>query len=362
MNPDLTRFTPRAILILQLKQIGDVLLMTPVAELLARRFPDAAIHVLTEKKCVPVLENNPHISVIHPLDTKKLSTLPREVAFYWRLTRQNRFDMVVDLQQTPRCRWVAAFSGAPVRITHEAPWYTAWLYTHRVPVQKMYASAMKARVLEPLGIRWNGEKPRLYLTENERNAASVYLASLGYDAARHTLVTVDPTHRRETRRWPGEHYAALLDAAFEADPSLRFFMLYGPGEEEEVRAVTANCRHPEALLVPDRVISLRESAACIEAAVLHFGNCSAPRHMAVALDTPTLTVLGSTGKGWTFPSPENDHVLLGLPCQPCNKNTCPDKNRQCLYGLTPRMVLPVFLEKTARAREKGKPEAKRSAV
>ena len=51
----------RKILVCQLRQIGDVILTTPALELLRRRFPAAEIHVLTEKKCLPVLEHNPHI-------------------------------------------------------------------------------------------------------------------------------------------------------------------------------------------------------------------------------------------------------------------------------------------------------------
>lgn len=347
MSIDLTHFVPRKILICQLKQIGDVLLMTPVPELLARRFSGAEIHVFTEKKCMPVLENNPHIHTIWPLEPKKLPTLLQEIEYYWRVARQG-FDLVVDLQQTPRCRWVTGFSGARARLTYEAPWYTAWLYTHKTRVEKGYASAMKAAVLAPLGIHWEGEKPRIYLTEEERAGAAALLASLGL-RPEHTLVTVDPTHRRETRRWPGEYYARLLDLAAEADPSLRFFLLYGPGEEEELRAVTDACAHKEALLVPDRVISLRESAACIEAASLHLGNCSAPRHMAVAVDTPTLTILGSTGRGWTYPSPDHGHAVLGLPCQPCNQHVCDGKDRQCLKELLPENVLPLLREALFRA-------------
>ena len=45
---DIAALSPRKILVCQLNQIGDVLLMTPSLELLARRFPDAEIHVVTE--------------------------------------------------------------------------------------------------------------------------------------------------------------------------------------------------------------------------------------------------------------------------------------------------------------------------
>ncbi len=110
---DLKTFVPRKILICQLRQIGDVILMTPLPELLKKRFPDSEIHVLTEKKCVPVLEHNPHIDRIWPIDKDKLSSLWKEVVYY-RLVAAQNFDLVVDLQQMPRCRWVVFFSKAPV--------------------------------------------------------------------------------------------------------------------------------------------------------------------------------------------------------------------------------------------------------
>ena len=56
MAVDLATFSPKRILVCQLRQIGDVVLATPSIELLKRRYPDAEIHLLTEKKCAPLLE------------------------------------------------------------------------------------------------------------------------------------------------------------------------------------------------------------------------------------------------------------------------------------------------------------------
>lgn len=336
---DIAALSPRKILLCQLNQIGDVLLMTPSLELLARRFPDAEIHVVTEKKCVPMLEGNPHVARIWPIDKKVLRSLASELAYYWSIARE-KYDLIVDFQQTPRCRWIVGFSRSAVRLTRTPPWYTRWLYSHWSEPERGYAAAMKASVLRPLGITWNGEKPRLYLSDAERNWGVEYLRELGLEEGR-KLVTVDGTHRRATRCWPAASYARLMDMASEADSDLRFLMLYGPGEKEVVDEIVSLTRNKNALLVPDKVCTLREMASCIARADLHFGNCSAPRHIAVALDTPTLTVLGATSSGWTFPSPEHSHVMLGLPCQPCNSNSC--TTIECLTNLTPDMVLPQFL-------------------
>ena len=351
MTPPLL-LKPRRILACQQRQIGDVLLMTPALELLRGRYPEAELHVLTERKCLPMLENNPHVDHIWPLDKAAMPTLAHEVRWYWKVARTG-YDLVVNFQPTlPRLRWVVGFSGATVRLTATPPWYLRPLYTHTVSPSKAYAAAAKVDMLLPLGIVWNGERPRLYLTDAERRAAREILAGSGLEGGQ-ILITLDPTHRQPTRRWPLESYAqliALLDAmALERGFAPRFLPLWGPGEEDDIRTLAqqvAGKGLADRLLVPDRLLSLRESAACIEAAALHLGNCSAPRHMAVAVGTPSCTAMGSTGSEWTCPPREGlepDHLdaCAGLPCQPCEANSCrlsPAPHAPCMEALSPETM------------------------
>lgn len=341
---DIAALSPQRILVCQLRQLGDVILTTPALELLRRRFPAAELHLFTESKCVPLLENNPHVDKVWGLDKKKLTPFPKEIAWYWHVARTG-YDLVVDFQQLPRCRWVVAFSGASVRLAATPPWYTRLLYTHSAPVPEGYAAASKAAILAPLGICWNGERPRLYLTSAERIEAQGLLAATGLLPGQ-TLVTLDPTHRQTTRRWPVRHYVELVRGLCAARPDVRILPLWGPGEEPEIRELVAQL--PEGCCVmPQAMLSLRQMAACIAEAKLHIGNCSAPRHMAVAVDTPSLTVLGSTSHGWTYPSgacggPTHSSLAAELPCQPCDRNTC--SNRRCLEEFDASRVLPVALK------------------
>lgn len=326
-------FAPARILVCQLRQIGDVVLATPAIELLRRRYPFAEVHVLTEQKCTPVLAHNPNITRVWGLDKKKISPLYRELSWYWKLTRIG-FDLVVDFQQLPRCRWVVAFSGATVRLSYTPPWYTRPLYTHSVDALDGYAAMTKASILTPLGIHWRGERPRIYLTPNESTLAHTLLAGLGL-RPEHQLLTIDPTHRQATRRWPLQHYAKLICELAEWDTTLRFLPLWGPGEEKDIRELARLCPS-DRMILPSQMLTLREMAACIAEARLHVGNCSAPRHIAVAVGTPTCTVLGSTSSSWTYPSPEHTDIAANLECQPCNLNSC--SHLSCLNELAPELV------------------------
>ncbi len=338
---DLSAFRPQKILVCQLRQIGDVVLSTPALELLRKRFPDAELHMVTEQKCAPLLYGNPNLDILWELDKKQLSTFAREFSWYWKVARQD-FDLVIDFQQLPRCRWIVGLSGGKVRLSFMPPWYHRPFYNLGVTPSGTYSSQTKVSLLAPLGIEWHGEPPRIYLQEEERQAVRERLKAAGLKEGE-TLVTLAPTHKDPARRWPSGSFAELARLLLSACPAARFLPLWGPGEERTVQdmlqAMTPETRAATILLEdnPD----LRRSAALIEAASLHVGNCSAPRHVAVAVGTPSCTVLGASNDSWTFPSEKHCAVRLGLPCQPCRGDSCADF--RCLSGLEPKRVAEAAL-------------------
>lgn len=337
----------KKILVCQLRQLGDVVLSTPSVELLKKRFPMAQLDFFTEKKCLPLLENNPNINKIWPLDKEQLNSFGKELGYYWGISRQ-QYDLIVDFQQLPRSRWISLFSPGAIRLTYTPPWYNRILYSHWSDPEDGYAGAYKASVLRPLGIEWNGEAPRIYLTDSEKEAAAGLLCRLGFKEGQ-TLISLDITQRHVTRCWPTEHFAKLVTLAVQACKGLRVLPVYGPGERGTIEHLVKLCDdlNPgfsrETLLLPEHMLSLRESAAAISHATLHLGTCSAPRHMAVAVGTPSLGILGAGSNAWTFPSSAHRDVALGLDCQPCNKNSCPI-GIKCLKDLQPEQVLPQFID------------------
>lgn len=206
------------------------------------------------------------------------------------------------------------------------------LYTHRVPPTRAYAVEIKKRLLAPLGIESRWSRPEVFLTSDEAQWGRTRRKEL-LRGEKKRLVTVDPSHRRPTRRWPAAHYGELcrdIETHLGALP----VVMWGPGEGDLAREVAA-ASGGRAIVAPPT--GLRELAALIAAADLHVGNCSAPRHIALAVGTPSFTVLGSTSRGWTYPAPEHSEVALGIGCQPCNRNRC-DRNLECLRGFAPARV------------------------
>ncbi|SDN96681.1 heptosyltransferase-2 [Desulfonauticus submarinus] len=331
-NSSLQNFSPQKILICQLRQIGDVLLATPAIKLLAQKFPQAKIYFYTEKKCAPLLENNPYLYKIISLDRKQLKNFLTELKFYRQIAKQN-FDLIVDFQQLPRIRWVIFFSKAKIKLTYTPPWYNKILYSQWVNSLPGYAAYCKLSILRALDIDPQIIPPQVYLRENEILSAQNYLKKLKVKPD-NLFLTFDPTHRRKTRCWPSSHYIQLGQLIKKHHPQTKILLLYGPKERNFVEPIYKSDKN--LFILPDKVLSLREMAAIISLAKMHIGNCSAPRHIAVAVNTPSFTILGATSSAWTYPKGYHYDIKLGLKCQPCNKNHCEHIN--CLVNLSPQTV------------------------
>lgn len=336
---------PKRILVCQLKQIGDVLLTTPTVRLLKKIYPDASIDFYTLKHCAPVLENNPDIGKVWLVD-KSLGFLDT-FKFYWQVGHDG-YDMIFDCQQLPRITWMIRLSNAPVKFTYSPPWYRSLLYTHWHQVSGPYAAKCKAGpIIRTFGEElWDDPRPRLFTTDDEKKWAANFLHDNGLKQGE-TLVTVDPTHRRASRRWPAEHYGELIRRTCKDQPKLKFFILFGPGERNDAKAVLNASGVPEHCILVQDVMTLRQMAAIMEKADFHIGNCSAPSHFAAALDTPSLTIKGATSNAWTCPVAEHEEISKKLDCQPCNVNHCPEGHYRCLRDLSPETVAQRLLERLA---------------
>ena len=294
---DITNFEPKKILVLQQRQIGDVIVTTPVFSALRKKFPDAHISLFTENKCVPLLENDPYIDSFEILEKGTGSSFWQQWRLYYKI-RQEKYDVVVDLQQLPRCQLATLFSGAKYRLTFTPRHaYRTMFYTHYAVPENFenYISYTKTEILSPLGVDVSCEKPKLYVTEDEILGAKEILLFAGIPQGS-PFITLDATHKHSFRRW--KHYAELLKKIFVAYPELYVFLLRAPGEEKQLEHLLEI--DPKRICMPEVAPSLRESMACMSQASYHVGNTSAPAHMALALNIPALVILSHTANLWHF--------------------------------------------------------------
>src|SRR5260221_3769876 len=122
---------PMKILLVRLRQIGDVVFTTPAIHALRRSFPDAHLTYIVEPAAAPVVRGNPHLDeVIVAAREPGVRGLLRDLAL-GRQLRARRFDIAIDFHGGPRASLLTWLSGAPIRVGYEVMGRT-WMYTRRI--------------------------------------------------------------------------------------------------------------------------------------------------------------------------------------------------------------------------------------
>ena len=116
----------KAILLIQLGDIGDVILTIPALESLRKRYPAARIYVAVRDKASEILDDCQFIDeiiIISKAKTSVIKTIRKHFAFF-RFLRSLEIEIAIDLRTGDRGGWLAFFSGAPIRIGRGE--HTSW--------------------------------------------------------------------------------------------------------------------------------------------------------------------------------------------------------------------------------------------
>lgn len=101
------------ILLIKQTSLGDVLHMTPVIRALKKWKPEAEIDIVTDKRALGILKNNPYINKLYVLDIYKyekeifksplkfFSTI-KEFFYHIKEVRKKKYDIAIDLQGLER--------------------------------------------------------------------------------------------------------------------------------------------------------------------------------------------------------------------------------------------------------------------
>jgi ADP-heptose:LPS heptosyltransferase len=314
------------ILVIRHRAAGDLLLTTPALHALRAGRPAARLEVLAARGMEDLLAGNGDVDRVLTVDRRSAGS---QALLYGRLAAGG-YHTVVDLVSNPRSALMTALTRARVRAGYDIPG-RAWAYTIRVPREPLdasgaprlrYAPEAALDVVRALGIDDTApdrDALRFGVTDAARSAIDGWLRSVAAERGGMPLVACLPTGSWPAKTWLPERFAEAMDAlASEAMP----VWIWGPGERDAVEAIRARMKG-RSLLAP--ATGWQELGALLERSALLVCNDSGPKHVAVALGTPTVTIFGPTHPT-TWHPPRGPHVAIeadGLDCLHCNANDCP---------------------------------------
>ena len=316
--------TPKKILIIQLRRVGDVVFTLPVLRILRENFPSAQIDFLVEKPSDQLVSLNPYVS--------RVLTYDRRRSFSWiREVRSERYDWVLDFHSNGRTLWLTFFSGASVRAGFDGPVTRRLVYNRRFKTSdRKYLVEQKLDILRQLGLDAGSWSWDLQVPAPEMKWAEQFLKENGI-GPNEKIVGIAPATRRPIRTWIAERFSEVArNMVRDSHPVL---FLWGLGEKDFIDGIVKDVG-PGKVIVPPNT-SLLQLAALIAkcSAVLAVDN--GPKNMAVALGVPTATLSGPTNPLSFNPHEDPSHVLIRdekLFCIACGLNACPYKH-ECMENI-----------------------------
>lgn len=324
-------------LIIQTAFIGDVVLATAVAEKLHACYPDCSIDIMIRKGNEALLAGHPFLDKIFVWDKqssklKNLWNIAREI-------RKKRYTQVINLHRHAATGLVTFFSGAKQKRGFDKNPFS-WCYTKKVvhyfskPTDEHYLHEIGRNHLLIDDLTDDvPAKPKLYPSPADYERVAEF-KQLPY-------ICIAPSSVWFTKRYPAARWVELLK---QLPIDYKIYFLSGTEDAEMATGIIALSGREGCENLGGK-ISLMQSAALMQEAVMNYTNDSGPLHFASAVNAPATAIFCSTHECFGFGPLSDESRLIefkGLYCKPCGihgYDACPEGHFRCALDLQTEELL-----------------------
>jgi heptosyltransferase I len=285
------------ICIIDLGQLGDVLLSFPAILAIRKRFPNARVTVIAGKIPALFIGRLGLVDDVLPIDRvallkgNKLRSIA-EILKFVADVRRRKFDLVIDLHSLSESNLLGFLSGARTRLYSDRFGRSLnWLSNFRpVPPaenKSIHLTDNYLAVLRPLGIDEAERFVKIDARAGEAGAAAKAVLKRDEDS----LVAMVIGAGHPSRRWPLERFAELAQMLVERVNG-RIAVFLGPEEENEADKVKT--LFPEFTTIVTG-LDLVELAAAFSKVDLVVSNDTGPPHLAALVGTPIVLIIDERG-------------------------------------------------------------------
>lgn len=286
------------IVILWVGRLGDILISTPFLEGLRKAAPKAHIVLVTAEAGeggARLLDCVDEVAVV-----RKGRGVLKNAALLPVLVKKS--DLLIDLNSAPSAtsRTLARLSSAGAK--------AGFADLEEPPGDKEHMLDRYARLAKLLSFEC-APKMRVPVSDKDLAEADRILAVL--PKGRKPVALFPGNFKKTENRWPEKNFAFFADR-MSVEAGFAPFWLAGPGERAEVEEARSLQRLDKAPVLGP--FPLGVTAAVLKRSAMYVGNCTGTSHLAVAVGTPTFTILaGYTAAVWAppgKPGPDNPHWRL----------------------------------------------------
>ncbi len=317
--------------------------MTASLNALRKKFPNTEIHAAVTSPWASLLQEQNSVDRIWPYERREERTArAKTIARLGFKLRKEKYNWVINFHASPSSALLAFSTGAPIRAIHFHGHKDKNRFsTVTIPGKGSVRPNIERDLdcIRALGINVPvGELPNLSIRKSETQMA---LAILEKENIRKPFLAIGVGASRLTKIWPVERFAQI---ATHWNQTTQGSVILVTGPDETMLRDQFLSKYSDGIYSA-HAKPLRQLMGFLSHSQAYFGNDSGPKHMAVALGIPTITVIGPEDPFEWHPYSKSDHPYLFIPDMDCRSdalpghppwcglNACTEKAHQCMMGI-----------------------------
>ena len=325
------------IIIVKLDALGDVLRTTSILPALHNKYSNAEITWITKKNAFSLLKGNKYIDRLLAVEENYLQYI---------LTEQ--FDIGICLDADPQSASVLSIvkanekfgfitqkNGKVIPVNNEA--HTWWQMGVNDRLKRENRITYQKHIYRICKLDDEISKPQIVINKEALKFADEFKTKNKLEKYKKIIgVNTGGGTRWQYKKWIFEYYIEFIKIIKKEYPDYGILLFGGPEETEMNREIVQE--------IPDYIIdtgchnSIPEFAALSGLTDLFFTSDSLGMHISVALNIPTIVIVGPTSP-WELDVYGNGKIIYNdkLDCISCYKARC-DLKENCMNTLKPGFV------------------------
>lgn len=316
----------RRILISRTDRVGDVVMITPMARELKKKFPDAFIATLTQPNPSKIFYNNPYVDKIITDDLSKetFRVVLKEI-------RSCRFTDGLLVYPTKRAAYQMFLAGVKNRIGVGRILYeiiTLMKSVSRnnyIPLRNEADYCMD--LARKIGVETDNIQPEIFLSDAEKRWADEYIEKK--NIKNKFRIIVHTGSKNSAPNWSEDKYLKLIKEILNNNKTKNFAILLTAAEmSDEFKTHIKKLNESRILDISNEITDLRDFIRVISTIDLMICSSTGPIHIADALDVKCIGLHChrpmSSAKYWGVINKKS--INLEVPKEFCDCHCSKDKN------------------------------------
>ena len=305
--------------------IGDLVMATPILYDLKKAFPSSQVTAMCKASLAPLIEKDPSVNELFRFSPSENFLRRIQEKNLVSQLRKGRYDLGILATNSFSSAW-RLFQGKVQTIVGFKGDGRGWMLKKALPFpekrQAQHLVLTYKRLLLPLGIPISSTAPRLYLNEDEIDAAWMFLKRFSVDRS-HKIIGINPGAAfGQAKCWLPDRFREVIKRLSAKCPSHRILVFGDLGHKKLIQTICSGLSSQVINLSGQT--DLRELMALIALCSVFLTNDSGPMHIADSLNVPLVALFGSTDPIVTGPYSRNIGVIQEkVACAPCFKRICP---------------------------------------